>query len=182
MAKRLNDPSASAKSYWTVLKTFYNKRKIPLIPPLFVNNSFVTDFKEKANLFNEFFCKQFTSVANDSTLPTLLETPNETLSILEIVASIGKIIKALKVNKAHAHDEISIRMLKLCESAITEPLYLIFKNCLSSNTFADVLMKASVIPVHKKGDEQVIKNSRPVCLLPICGKIFEKLKCIILLF
>ena len=149
----------SAKSYWTILKAFYNKRKIPLIPPFFVNYSFITDFKEKANLFNEFFCKQCTPVANDSTLPTLLETPNETLSSLEIIASdIRKIINALRVNNAHGYDEICITMLKLCESAITEPLYLIFKNCLSSNTFLDVWKKANVIPVHKKGDKQVLKN------------------------
>ena len=176
LGKRINDPSTSAKSYWTILKTFYNKRKIPLIPPLLVSNSFVTDFKEKANLFNEFFCKQYTPVANDSTLPTLLETRNETLSSLEIIASdIGKIIKALKVNKAHGHDEISIRMLKLCEPAITEPLYLIFKKCFSSNTFPDVWKKANVIPVHKKGDKQEPKKYRPVSLLPICGKMFETL-------
>ena len=124
----------------------------------------------------EIFCKQCTPVANDITLPKLLKTPNETLSSLEIIASdIGKIIKALKVKKAHGHDEISIRMLKLCESAITEPLYLIFKNCLSSNTFPDVWKKANVIPLHKKGDKQVLKNYRPVPLLPVCGKIFEKL-------
>ena len=100
---------------------------------------FVTDFKEKANLFIAiYFCKQCTPVANDSTLPTLHEISNETLSSLEVIASdFGKIIKALKVNKAHGHDEISIRMLKVCKSAITEPLYLIFKNCLSSNTFPD---------------------------------------------
>ena len=62
-------------------------------------------------------------VASDDTLPALLETPNETLSSLQIIASdIGKIIKALKVNKAHGHGEISFSMLKLCESAITEPL------------------------------------------------------------
>ena len=93
-------------------------------------------------------------VANDSTLPTLLETPNETLSSLEIMASdIGKIIKALKVNKAHGHDESFTRILKLCESAITKPFYLIFKNCLSSNTIPDVWKKANVIPVHKNGDK-----------------------------
>ena len=73
------------------------------------------------------------------------------------------------MNKAHGHDEISIRMLKLCESAISEPLYLILKNCLSSNTFPDVWKKANVIQVHKKGDRQVLKNYRPVSLL------FEKL-------
>ena len=62
-------------------------------------------------------------VASDDTLPALLETPNENLSSLQIIASdIGKIIKALKVNKAHGHVEISFSMLRLCESAITEPL------------------------------------------------------------
>ena len=101
-----------------LLKIFYNKRKIPQIPPLLVNNSFVTDFKGKANLFNQFFHKQCTPVANDSTLPTLLETPNEALSSLEIIANIGKIIKALKLNKAHGHNEISIRMLKLCDQPL----------------------------------------------------------------
>ena len=78
------------------------------------------------------------------------------------------------MNKAHGHNEISIGMLKLCESAITEPLYLIFRNCLSSNTFPDVWKKASVIPVRKKGDKQVLRNYHHMSLLPICGKIFEK--------
>ena len=123
-----------------------------------------------------FVCKQCTPVANDSTLPTLLETANEYLSPIEIIASdTGKIIEALQVNKAHGHDQISIRMLKLCESAITKPLYLIFKNCLRSNTFLDVWKKANVTPVHKKSDKQVLKNYHPLSLLPICGKIFEKL-------
>ena len=60
LGTRLNDPSTSAKSYWTIFynKTFYNKRKIPLTPPLLVNNSFATDFKKKANLFNDFFFVQ----------------------------------------------------------------------------------------------------------------------------
>ena len=81
----------------------------------------------------------------------VFKTPNETLSSLDIITiDIRKVIKALKVNKAHGYNGISIRMLKLCESAITELLYLIFKNCLSSNTFPDVWKKANVIPIHKK--------------------------------
>ena len=89
---------------------------------------------------------------------TLLETSNENLSSLEIIASdIGKIIKALKMNKAYGHNEISIRMLKLCESVITEQLYLIFKNRLSSDTFPGVWKKASVIPIYKKDDNKCYK-------------------------
>ena len=106
----------------------------------------------------------------------VFKTPNETLSSLDIITiDIRKVIKALKVNKAHGYNGISIRMLKLCESAITELLYLIFKNCLSSNTFPDVWKKANVIPIHKKGGKQVLKNYRPVSLLLIWGKTFEKL-------
>ena len=35
--------------------------------------------------------------------------------------------------------------------------------------------KANIVPVHKKGDKKTVINHRPVSLLPICGKIFERL-------
>ena len=35
--------------------------------------------------------------------------------------------------------------------------------------------KANIVPIHKKGDKQTVINYRPVSLLPICGKIFERL-------
>ena len=34
---------------------------------------------------------------------------------------------------------------------------------------------ANVVPVHKKNDKPILKNYRPVSLLPICGKVFEHL-------
>ena len=34
---------------------------------------------------------------------------------------------------------------------------------------------ANVTPIHKKNDKQHINNYRPISLLPICGKIFEKI-------
>ena len=34
LAKKLNNPLLQAKTYWSILKTFYNDKKIPLIPPL----------------------------------------------------------------------------------------------------------------------------------------------------
>ena len=54
MTTKLQDPKTAAKTYWAILsRLLYNKR-IPSIPPLFVNGKFVSDFCEKANLFNNF--------------------------------------------------------------------------------------------------------------------------------
>ena len=37
------------------------------------------------------------------------------------------------------------------------------------------MKKTNVVSIHKKSDKQTIKNYSPVSLLPICGKIFERL-------
>ena len=41
---KLNDPSLSNKTYCSILKTLHNGKKVPIIPPLFINSKFVTDF------------------------------------------------------------------------------------------------------------------------------------------
>ena len=56
--KNLSDPSTSAKSYWNLLKTLLNGRKIPCMPPLFHDDKFFTGFKEKSEILNWFFAKQ----------------------------------------------------------------------------------------------------------------------------
>ena len=68
--KKLHDPSTSSKTYWSIMKTFFNGKKVPVIPPLLFNHAFVSDFWEKANIFNSFFAKQCTLVSNNSVLPT----------------------------------------------------------------------------------------------------------------
>ena len=44
-----------------------------------------------------------------------------------------------------------------------------------TESFPKEWKEANIIPVHKKGDKQLITNYRPVSLLPICGKVFEKI-------
>ena len=70
---------------------------------------------------------------------------------------IYKIIKTYDINKAHGHDDVSIRMLKLCERSIVKPLYIIFKNCKLKKTFPILLKKATVIPIHKKRENDLKK-------------------------
>ena len=75
---------------------------------------------------------------------------------------------ALDINNAHGHDEISVKMLKLCDKSIITPLSIFLQNCIDTK-------KSNIVPVRKKGDKQIVDNYRPVSQLPILEKIFERI-------
>ena len=85
-----------------------------------------------------------------------------------------KIIRALNVNKAHGFDDISIRMIKICDKSLLYPLILIFQKSVKDSYYPDIWKRSNIIPVHKKNDKRLVNNYRPISLLPIFGKIFEK--------
>ena len=60
MNRKLNNSLTSNKNEWSIMKTFFNDKKAPVIPPLLFNGAFVTDFEEKAKIFNSSFAKQCT--------------------------------------------------------------------------------------------------------------------------
>ena len=68
-AKILNSPLLQAKTYWSNLTTFYNDKKIPLIPRLLIDDKNVTNIKTKTNIFNEYFAELFTLLKKSSLLP-----------------------------------------------------------------------------------------------------------------
>ena len=86
-----------------------------------------------------------------------------------------KIIRSLNPNKAHGWDEISIRMIKISDVALVNPLKIIFTNYLRRGVFPEIWKCANVVPVHKKNEKNIKSNYRPISLLPISGKVLEKL-------
>ena len=177
IAQRLGDPNTSSKCYWSLLKTLFNGKKIPCIPPLFHGDKFHGDFQEKSAIFNSFFADQCSPISNRSVLPS--ELPLRTDSSLSSCHftkdDILRIINNLDPNKDHGHDEFSIRLLKICGDSICKPLSIIFRSCLRTGIFPLEWKKANIVPIHKKGDKQTVINYRPVSLLPVCGKISERL-------
>ena len=123
------------------------------------------------------FREQCRPITNDSSLPNnqTLETVTRLSDINIDTDTIIKLIRSLDPNKAHSCDGISIRMLKLCATPISNPLHILFNNSAISECFPNEWKKANVIPVHKKGDKQITNDYRPVSLLPVCSKIFEKI-------
>ena len=66
-------------------------------------------------------------------------------------------------------------MVKLFDDSLVKPLSIIFQKCINSGVFPDSWKKSNIVPVYKKNDKQLINNYRPVSLLPICSKIFERI-------
>ena len=69
-----------------------------------------------------------------------------------------------------AWDNLSIRMIKICGKSITYPFKLIFDASLQEGTFPRCWKKANVMQVLKN----LSKKCRPISLLPIFGKISER--------
>ena len=177
LAKKINNPLLQVKTYWSILKTFYNDKKIPLIPPLLVDDKFVTDIQMKANIFNKFFAEQCTPLNNNSSLPVnqIFSTQSNLMSLDFNESELLEIIRALNINKAHGHDDISIRMIRICDKSLIKPLMLIFKKSIRSSCYPDFRKKSNIIPVHKKNDKRLVNNYSPISLLPVFGKNFEKI-------
>ena len=101
LVQKLNGPKTSSKTYWPILKTFYNSKKVPLISPLFINNKLEQDFKLKANFLNKFFTDKWTPIQNNSVIPNFIEckSMDRLTSIVFNDKRILKIIRALDVKK-----------------------------------------------------------------------------------
>ena len=80
------DLTTSLKTYWSLLKTLLNNKKISRIPPLLQDNKYVTDFKKKADLFNLFFSGQCSKINNSSKLPlNFLKNTGKSISAITCV-------------------------------------------------------------------------------------------------
>ena len=177
--KELEQKLANSKNsniFWSVVNRLVGNKKMPKIPPILENNTFITSFKEKANLFNEYFAAQCNPIENDSVLPFFHALTENKLTEIKIETSqISSIISKLNSKKAHGHDDIAINMLKLAKDEITYPLKLILDKCIQTGKYPSLWKKANVQPVHKKNSRQDKTNYRPISLLPIFSKIFEKI-------
>ena len=149
------------KTYLSALKTFYNDQKIPQIPALLEDDKFVTDMKTKADIFYKVFAEQCTPLKNDSKLPSnqIYLTQSRLGSLNFNEDEILKIIRALNPHKAHVYDDTFIRMIKICDKLLLEPLIILFKNSTKPSHYLDIWKRSNIIPVHKKNDKQLVINS-----------------------
>ena len=145
---------------------------------LFVDGKLVSDFCEKANIFNNFFASICTPIDNTICLPSFSYRTGSRIKSFHVTENdILAIITTLDPNKAHGCDNIYIKMIKIYSQSLTLPLKIIFEHSIKKGKFPEIWRKANVVPVHKIEDKMLVKNYRPISLLPIFGEMFERVIC-----
>ena len=87
---------------------------------------------------------------------------------------IAKIIGTLKSKNSCGSDLLSNRMIKAERFGFARLLKPLINASILEGSFPDCLKTAIVIPVFKKGNTELMNNYRPISLLPVMSKVFEK--------
>ena len=181
-----NDTSKTWKIVNELLKGGNVGQKNTEVEKLTINNDGVkqemTSEKDIAESFNDFFVsigpKLAEAIPDDSSNHTkfLSEENEKSLSWSPVTSTeILDYLQKLDNRKAHGFDNLPVRLLKDSAHLISTPLSYIFNLSLENGIFPDYLKTAKVTPIYKKGPREDPGNYRPISVLPIIAKIFEKI-------
>jgi len=141
-----------------------------------VNSSLITETRDKANAFNEYFI----NITNE----LLPNTQNENDFISDVSKSMFltpvdkkeliEHISSLKINSAPGKDGISARIIKEHHPALLEPIKHIINLIITTSKVPSHFKMAIITPVHKSGDVTKIENYRPISIISNLAKLFEK--------
>ena len=144
------------------------------------NDHVTTDKNIISNKFNDFFINIGPTLAR--AIPDSKNKPShylgqrlgETVFVAPVTQEEIKLnIKSFK-DTATGYDEINAMSLKLVNQFITQPLTHLCNLSLTQGVFPEQLKIANVIPLYKTDDSMLFNNYRPVSLLCVLSKVFEK--------
>ena len=146
----------------------------------------IKDSFEIASTFNNFFVNIGPPFANkiipeSSNLISVRDTmpaPNLSFFFLEPCATqeVTTVVRNLSNNDGVGVDGYSIKILKPVIPILANQLRSIFNKSLVTRVFPNCLKHAKVIPIYKADDKLLVSNYRPVSILPVFSKVFEKLR------
>lgn len=174
-------PNVSFKTKWKNLNLMLGrKKKTDTISRVVnCNGQPVTELKSIADSFNNFFAGvQSTNNINQQLTESQEMTEMAPISMFfdpTTSQEVSSVIHNLKMKKSVGYDAISTSVVKNCESVLSPLLATSFNHCISEGYFPAELKISKVVPVFKKGDPSDVNNYRPISILPILNKVFEKL-------
>ena len=127
--------------------------------------------------FNEIGPYLASNLPDSNTIPqNYISQCDTSFEFSDILPSdVHRILSMTKTSKATGHDRISPKLLKYCADIVPESLTIIFNKSIEMGVFPDDFKVACVSPIHKSGSKSESSNYRPISVLTIISKTFEKL-------
>jgi hypothetical protein len=192
------------KKFWErVRPLFSDKQKaLPRDIILVENEETISDKKEVAEKLNNFFIEAVDNLDIPSYLPEntqhiqnddiqmIIDIYENHPSIIKIKENVregdkflftdmtsqdleSEILK-LDPKKATTQNDIPIKMLIKSYDIISNHLSDHYNKSKNQQIYPTTLKLADVIPVHKKDEKTLVKNYRPISLIPVVSKLFER--------
>ena len=142
------------------------------------NNTPVT-VEQTPNFINDFFTNIGPNLAINFDLPwsdnmkhynKIDSMPN--LGVTEEI--VLTIVKEIDIHKSSAINNVNTTVLKDAFLVLIPQLTFMYNLSFVTNTFPESWTSAIVVPLQKPGDPSDVSNLRPISLLPLPGKILER--------
>ena len=173
------------KSTWKTINLVLNKKsKTTQIATLDVDGKKISNHESIAEQMNTYFCNigQDLSKKIPATQNPLLEgkysvNPEGTTFHFQPVNSnqVANVLGKFKTSMGFGTDCIANHFLKIGLPVISDSLCDIFNLSIATGVFPDSWKIARVAPIFKTGQTDDRSNYRPISVLPVLSRIFEKL-------
>jgi hypothetical protein len=148
-----------------------------------INNLPENDPHIVVNKFNSFFTEIGPTLANSIDMPNgksfedYLRNHTDKSFVFTSVTEkdVTEAINDLKPKSSCGSDNLSNKLVKLMKDIIVKPLTIIINQSLHNGIFPQKMKIAKVLPLHKKNENYLFDNYRPVSLLPSLSKLLEKI-------
>jgi hypothetical protein len=170
------------KKTWEILKlAIGQKRTRGNLKSARVNDSLTTDTKTIGDAINRYFADVGSSL--DAMIPNTDVNPVSFLrgehlnSLCLSPATREEILTCLlKLKDSCAgHDHLKPSIIKLIADHIAQPISHVINLCFQQALFPIELKQANITPIYKAGDPTLFHNYRPISILPVFSKLFERL-------
>ena len=176
----LENDEISVKKFWEKVNYIMpTKNKQPTINLVDQETKTPINTNEVSDYINQFFvgigpqlARSFDTDWVDEVVTNVV-TEMEGMTVTEEM--LRKIIVDINISKSSAIENVSTRVLKDSFVVLIPQLLHMYQQCLRLNIFPDSWKQANIIPLQKPGDPTDVSNLRPISLLPLPGKILEKI-------
>ena len=172
----------NAKKFWKIIQSVVPSKSTNTNKDILLKTGDIKINRDKvATYINDYFINvgkldlsQTVASNSDNTTDNLNVTAPYVLSEVS-EHEVARVIKSINTSKSSGLDHVNSMVVKVAFEFLKPEVTFMYNLSVNAMSFPDEWKKALVIPIPKKGNLTKVQNYRPISLLPLPGKIMEKL-------